>query len=146
MVNFVDQELPFSQYLPQDSKLHKTIYIILGSDFAWKHLLTALSECEPKKILRRSAKEAVQFELGSFWLRFKIRTLNTIDTVVAVLQLAILLKQTAIFEKKLNSDRTTSYGQTSMVRVSYSERVQELKCLINLIIKLKFKRTTPVCR
>ena len=66
MINYVDQELPFLQYLQQDSKLPKTIDMILGSDLAWKYLLMPLSKCELQKSLPRNAKDAVQFELGSF--------------------------------------------------------------------------------
>ena len=41
-LDFIDQELPFSKYLPNDERVPKRIDMILGSDFAWKHLIEPL--------------------------------------------------------------------------------------------------------
>ena len=37
-VNFVDQKLPFSKYLPENNDMPKEIDMIIGADCVWQHV------------------------------------------------------------------------------------------------------------
>ena len=41
-VNFIDQELPFSKYLPKDNDMRKKIDMIIGGDCVWQHVFNQL--------------------------------------------------------------------------------------------------------
>ena len=59
-IAFVDQALPFAQYLPDGGTLPKRIDMIFGSDLVWDYLLV-----DPQL---QTQHKAVLQDLGTFWL------------------------------------------------------------------------------
>ena len=79
MVTFVDQVLPFAEYLPRFGGLPHRIDIMLGGDFVWKHVFVGN---QPQ--LRGGSEEAAH-ELGTFWLSTSTQNdVSTSDDIIAV--------------------------------------------------------------
>ena len=93
--HFIDQKLPFSQYLKEgkDFTLPRRIDMILGSDLAWKHLFFPLFKCSPLSVMPIGLHNALDITLGRFWLSAKTLSHNGTNQVAAAIQPAMLAER-----------------------------------------------------
>ena len=66
-VDFIDYNLPFSQYLPATEELPQRVDMIFGSEFVWEYLFSLTVGNRDLITLPLGIDNALEFDLGHFW-------------------------------------------------------------------------------
>ena len=82
LITFVDQKLPFSQYLPRDVGFPDRVDTILGSDLIWDYFLTCTLFSSARAI-PDNFEEALVSKFGKLWLSSVSSHGNAVNCVAA---------------------------------------------------------------
>ena len=124
-VNFVDQELPFSKYLPEDSDMPKEIDMIIGADCVWQHVFNQLFTSGSSNLLLSGQR--IDLEIGQLWLSTATHIHSSINHISAIHQPAIIAKTEEAFSRKA----TSSECGGSKIRLTRADRENDMQKLEN---------------
>ena len=71
-MDFINHNLPFSQYLPATKELPQRVDMIFVSEFVWKYLFSLTVGNRDLITLPVDINNALEFDLGHFWLSSEV--------------------------------------------------------------------------
>ena len=124
-VNFVDQKLPFSNYLPQNDDLPEEIDMIIGSDCVWQHVFSQLFLSKTSNFLLSGQR--INLNIGQLWLGTASQSYSSINHITTIHQPAIIAKRNEVARDESCYNR----ADNSKVRLTRDDRAEDLKKLEN---------------
>ena len=116
-IHFINQVLPFSEFLRNDEKLPRRIDMVLGSDYVWEHLFDPLC----KQGISLTTNKVVSVDIGMFWLSSKTNPVcSGVNGIAAALQPAISANDNKPFHP-------VEQKTLSKVRLSRQDREDDLR-------------------
>ena len=113
-VDFIDHNLPFSQYLPAAEELPQRVDMIFGSEFVWEYLFSLTAGNRDLITLLVGIHNALEFILGHFWLSSDVYYYGLVSNIMPNPLTTIHTKR----EAKRRSEKAPSginLGNTSKV-------------------------------